>query len=58
MIDDLHRSYFNADIFVKKNNPEFNLIICVKELIKTKIYFHAPLKCKMNSNNCENIYVD
>jgi len=27
-------------------------------LIKTKIYFLVPLKCKINSNNCQNIYID
>ena len=27
-------------------------------LLKTKIYFFIPLKCKINSKNCQSYYID
>jgi len=35
----------------------YYLIISAQKLIKTKIYFRISLKHKINSNNCQSIYI-
>jgi len=42
----------------QKEDIIFYPIILMLILIKTKIYFLLPLICKINSNNCQNIYID